>query len=479
MEASTQKIGSEARPLRVAIVGSGPAGFYAALALLKQTDVKVRIDLFDRLPTPYGLVRGGVAPDHQNIKAVAKAFQSGAMAAGVRFFGNVELARDVTVQEMKQFYDEIIYAIGNEDDRRMGIPGEGLRGVTPASVMVGWYNAHPDYRNVAVDFTSRKIAIIGNGNVAIDLARVLSKSPEELKATDIADHALEALTHSRITEVTVIGRRGPIQAAFTPRELQELGHLEQVAIETGPGELELDPVSQAALDGAPDKSNVRENYTLLRELTARADGDRPRAIRFRFLLSPVELIGDDSGHVRKLRLERNRLVESRPGAVAAEGTGEYEDLDVDWVFVSIGYQGRRLPDPPFDESRGTIANRDGRVIEPATGQVRPNEYVVGWAKSGPRGLIGMHRPASAAVVGLLFEDLAAGSVASRPDPGDEAVPNFLRAKGVRWVSFDEWLALDEEETERGKERGAPRRKISDVGEMLDVVDRGREGETGE
>lgn len=472
MEATVQ-MGSADRPLRVAIVGSGPAGFYAAVSLLKQCEVKVRIDLFDRLPTPYGLVRGGVAPDHQNIKAVAKAFHSSALTEGVRFFGNVELAKDVTVDELKRFYDQIVYAIGNEDDRRMGIPGEGLGGVTPASVLVGWYNAHPDYREATIDFSSPRVAIIGNGNVAIDVARVLSKTPEELRTTDIADHALEALSRSGIREITVIGRRGPLQSAFTPRELQELGALGHVAIETGPGDLDLDEVSRSALERAPEKSHAKENLTLLRQLTARGDPGHPRRIRFRFLLSPVELMGDARGQVCRMRLEKNRLEEPEPGLVKAVGTGEYEDLEVDWVFVSIGYQGRRLPDPPYDEDRGTIANRDGRVLDPRTGGTRPNEYVVGWAKSGPRGLIGMHRPASAAVVKLMMEDWSAGRVPGRPDPGDEAVPDFLRSKGVRWVSFDEWLALDELETERGKERGAPRRKFSDVDEMLGVVGKDR------
>jgi len=473
MEAVDQ-VGSEARPLRVAVVGSGPAGFYAAVALLKQTELKVRIDLFDRLPTPYGLVRGGVAPDHQNIKAVAKAFQKSALNDGVRFFGNVELAKDITVDELKQFYDQIVYAIGNEEDRRMGIPGEGFGGVTPASVLVGWYNAHPDYCEAPIDFSAEKVAIIGNGNVAIDAARVLAKTPEELKTTDIADHALAALSHSRIREITVIGRRGPIQAAFTPRELSELGKLGHVSIETGPDDLKLDDISRAVLEAVPDNGNARLNYDGLGELNARADGDRSRKIRFRFLLSPVEMIGDESGQVRTIRLEKNRLVEPEPGWVKAEGTGEFEELDVDWVFVSIGYQGRRLPDPPFDEKRGTIANERGRVINPESGETRPNEYVVGWAKSGPRGLIGMHRPASSAVAKLMIEDLAAGSVPAKADPGDEAIVRFLDDKGVRHVSFEDWLALDQEETERGKERGAPRRKFSDVDEMLDVVDKARE-----
>lgn len=471
---AAEQIGTEARPLRVAIVGSGPAGFYAAVALLKQPDLKVRIDLFDRLPTPYGLVRGGVAPDHQNIKAVAQAFQKSALNEGVRFFGNVELAKDVTVDDLKQFYDQIIYAIGNEDDRRMGIPGEGLGGVTPASVLVGWYNAHPDYRDVTIDFSAKKIAIIGNGNVAIDSARVLAKTPGELKTTDIADHALDALSHSQIREITVIGRRGPVQAAFTPRELKELGALGHVSIETGPDDLDLDEISRAALEAAPEKSNPRLNYDGLRELTDRDDAGRSRKIRFRFLLSPVELIGDDKGQVCRMRVEKNRLSEPEPGWVKAEGSGEFEEIDVDWVFVSIGYQGRRLPDPPFDERTGTIANRDGRVFEPDSGETRPNEYVVGWAKTGPRGLIGMHRPASKAVVELMVEDLAAGLVAAKADPGDDAIVNFLNGRGVRFVSFDDWLALDEEESERGRERGAPRRKISDVVEMLDVVDKGRE-----
>jgi ferredoxin--NADP+ reductase len=472
--ATDSKIGTEDSPLRVAVIGSGPSGFYAASALLKQNDHAVWVDVFDRLPTPYGLVRGGVAPDHQKIKTVTRVFEKSALRAGFRYFGHVELGRDVQVRDLLPHYHQIVYAVGNEDDRRMGIPGEYLIGCTPATVFVGWYNAHPDYRNARFDWNSKRIAVVGNGNVAVDVARILAKGHDELARTDIADYALEALDRSQAEEIVMLGRRGPLQAAFTPAELQELAELESAALCVGSSELELDPESRAELEAASPRSNARRNYEILSRTAFVAPKDR-KHIRLRFLVSPVEIVGDEQGRARRIRLEKNRLVRDRSGSLRARGTGEFEALEVDWVFVSIGYEGRRIAGIPFDEERGAIANVEGRVCDASTKEVVPNQYVVGWAKSGPRGLIGMHKAASAAVVKLMLEDVAAGSLKEASPIDGDSITRFLDNREVRYVTFDDWKIIDAAEVARGKRREAPRVKFSQIPEMLDALEKDDSG----
>ena len=455
--------GSETRPLRVAVIGSGPSGFYAAVSLLKQSSHKVLVDLYDRLPTPYGLVRGGVAPDHQKIKSVTNIYEKSALSEGFRYFGNVELGKDIFVPDLESNYDQIVYAVGNENDRRMGIPGENLTGCTPATVFVGWYNAHPDYREATIEFSSKKIVVIGNGNVAVDVSRILAKGPEDLRKTDIADYALEALEESQVEEITLIGRRGPVQATFTPPELKELTGIENSFIEIAPEELELDPLSLEEMEegGAHPKRNVE----ILKE-ASNTEKKEGRKIKFKFFVSPVQIIGDENGHVIKLKLEKNELYKDDNGKVNNRGTGVFEEIDADWIFVAIGYQGRRLPDVPFDEKTGTISNKDGRVTKAETGETVPNQYVVGWAKSGPRGLIGMHKQASGAVVELMMEDLQNGMVEARELPPQSAIETLLNEREIKFVTFAEWKAIDEAEQQRGKEREAPRIKYSDVDDML-------------
>ena len=446
--------------MRVAIIGSGPAGFYAAEALLKRADALVEVDMFDRLPTPYGLVRGGVAPDHQKIKTVIRVFASTAARPTFRFLGNVQLGRDITVAELRRHYDQIVYATGNEADRRLGIPGEGIARCTPGTVFVGWYNGHPDYRNAQIDLSVRRVAVVGNGNVAVDAARILLRTPAELERTDIAAHALEALRNSQVREVFILGRRGPEQAAFSPAELKELGAMAAA-----------DPVvaAEELAQRAEATGNAEADRTLkiLREFAARPPRAGTKKLHLRFLVSPTEILADAAGGVAGLRLEKNRL-EARPdGTIAARGTGEFEVLEVGMVLPAIGYAAERIAGVPYDEKARIIANEDGRVIDPASRAVIANEYVVGWARSGPQGLIGEHKRASAHVVRHMIADGA--GLTPRTLPERDAIVSLLRERGVQPVSFGDWKQLDDAEVARGARRGAPRDKIVDVEAMLAIL----------
>jgi ferredoxin--NADP+ reductase len=450
--------------MRVAIIGSGPAGFYAAEALLKRTDAPVDVDVFDRLPTPYGLVRGGVAPDHQKVKSVARVFAGTAARPTFRFLGNVQLGRDVTVDDLRRHYHQFVYATGNEADRRLGIPGEGIERCTPSAVFVGWYNGHPDYRGARIDLSVPRVAVVGNGNVALDVARILLRTPAELERTDIAAHALEALSRSRVREVFVLGRRGPEQAAFTAAELKELGAMEGADPIVDPAEL-----AGCAPEGSAGAGERDANLKLLRDFAARTPRADARKLHLRFLVSPTEVVAGDTGGVAALKLERNRL-EARPdGTLAARGTGQVELLEVGMVVPAVGFAADRIEGVPFDEKARIIANVDGRVVDPTTRAVVPGEYVVGWARSGPQGLIGEHKRASAQVVGLMVADGA--GLDARPLPPRDAIDGLLRDRGVKLVSFRDWKQLDDVEVARGARRGAPRDKIVDVEAMLAVLAR--------
>ncbi len=448
--------------MRVAIIGSGPAGFYAAEALLKRADAVVDVDMFDRLPTPYGLVRGGVAPDHLKIKTVIRVFATTAARPTFRFLGNVRLGRDVTVEELRRHYHQIVYATGNEADRRLGIPGEGIARCTPATVFVGWYNGHPDYRLAQIDLSVRRVAVVGNGNVAVDAARILLRTSAELEKTDIAAHALEALRNSQVREVFILGRRGPEQASFTPAELKELGKMEAADPVIAPGEL-------AGCVGWESTGNADKdkNLKILRSFAAQQPRAKAKKLHLRFLVSPTEVIADAAGNVAGLALEKNRL-EARPdGTVAARGTGEIEVLEVGMVLPAIGYAAERIAGVPYDEKARVIANEDGRVVDPASRAVIANEYVVGWARTGPQGLIGEHKRASAHVVGHMIADGA--ELATRALPDRDAIVSLLRERGLQVVSFNDWKQLDDVEVVRGARRGAPRDKIVDVEAMLAVL----------
>ncbi len=450
--------------MRVAIIGSGPAGFYAAEALLKRTDTVVHVDLFDRLPTPYGLVRGGVAPDHQNIKAVTRVYEKTAARPTFRFLGNVCLGRDVTVEELRCHYHQIVYAVGNEADRRLGIPGEGMPRCTPATVFIGWYNGHPDYCQAKIDLSVSRIAVVGNGNVAIDAARILLRTPAELEKTDIAAHALEELRNSRVREVFILGRRGPEQAAFTPPELKELGEMEDVDPVVAPGEL-----AGCVIPESAGSTQQEKNLKILQSFAARPPGSKSKKLHLRFCVSPTEVIADASGNVAGIRLERNRLEVQADGTVSVRGTGETEVLEVGMVLPAIGFAAERIPGVPYDETARVIANEDGRVVDPVSRAVIANEYVVGWARSGPQGLIGSHKGASAHVVEHMMADCA--GLEARALPEREAIDLLLRQRGVQIVSFDDWKRLDEVEVARGEWRGAPRDKVVEVEAMLAVLAR--------
>ncbi|MDO8990152.1 MAG: FAD-dependent oxidoreductase [Sideroxyarcus sp.] len=447
--------------MRVAIIGSGPAGFYAAEALLKRTDVVVHVDMFDRLPTPYGLVRGGVAPDHQNIKAVTRVYEKTASRPTFRFFGNVRLGSDIAVEDLRRHYHQIVYAVGNEADRRLGIPGEGITRCTPATVFIGWYNGHPDYRHAKIDLSVSRVAVVGNGNVAVDAARILLRTPAELEKTDIAAHALEALRNSRVREVYILGRRGPAQAAFTPVELKELGEMEDADPIVDPTEL------AGCVVPAEPVSQRDRNLQILQSFAQRPPGTKSKKLHLRFLVSPVEVLADADGKVSGIKLEKNRLEVRPDGTASARGTGETEILEAGMVLPAIGFSLERIDGVPYDEKAGIIANVDGRVVDPVSRAVIANEYVVGWARTGAQGLIGTHKAASAQVAALMAEDGAA--LAARELPDREEIFTLLRERGVKTVSFSDWKQLDDVEVARGERRDAPRDKIVDVEAMLAIL----------
>ncbi|MBP6788522.1 MAG: FAD-dependent oxidoreductase, partial [Candidatus Promineofilum sp.] len=328
-------LGTAAQPLRVAIIGAGPAGFYAAERLFKETELVIEVDLFDRLPTPFGLVRNGVAPDHQKIKSVTAAFDRIAANPRFRFFGHVELGSDVTVDDLKAHYHQILYSTGAQTDRPLGIPGDDLIGSHPATEFVAWYNGHPDYRDCEFDLSQESVAVVGVGNVAVDVARILCRTPEELLKTDIADYALEQLRASRVKEVTILGRRGPAQAAFTAPEAKELGELADCDTFVPADEAELDALSQASL-AAADRAELRK-VEFIQELARRQPTGKSKRLTLRFLVSPVELLGDENGHVRQMRLVRNVLYATDAGSLRARATDQFETLDAGRVFRSIGY----------------------------------------------------------------------------------------------------------------------------------------------
>jgi ferredoxin--NADP+ reductase len=449
---------------RAAVVGAGPSGFYAADQLLREG---VAVDLFDALPTPYGLVRAGVAPDHPRIKSVTRVYDRTAQHRGFRFFGGVELGGDVTRGELLERYHAVVYAVGTPTDNRLGIPGDDRPGSIAATEFVAWYNGHPAYADAVFDLSCRRAVVVGNGNVAIDVARMLVLDPDELAATDIADHAIAAFAAASVTDVVILGRRGPAQAAFTNPELRELGELERADVVVDPAELALDPGSAAWLDSHHASPTARRNVAMLRELAATAPAGKSHRIQLRFCRSPVEVIGDGSGPVTALRVARNRLEPAPGGGVRAVATGDHEVISCGLVIRSIGYRGRPLPGVPFDERRGLIRNDGGRVCE-EDGTARPGEYAVGWIKRGPSGVIGTNKRCAADTIANLLEDLAAGRL---EDPRERADDAWLRARVPGLVTWGGWEAIDQHEQRRGAPAGRPRIKLVRVPELLAVAAR--------
>jgi ferredoxin/flavodoxin---NADP+ reductase len=462
--------GTEGEPLRVAIIGAGPTGFYATDQLFRQPGLVVDVDLFDRVPTPYGLVRAGVAPDHQKIKAVTAAFDKVAAHPRFRFFGAVELGRHVSVDDLRAHYHMIIYTTGAQTDRRMGIPGEDLQRSHAATEFVAWYNGHPDYRDLSFDLSQERAAVVGVGNVAADVARILSRTPDELAATDIADYALEALSASRIREVYVLGRRGPAQAAFTNPEVRELGELAGADITALGDEVELDPLTRQGLERAPDRA-TQKKVEILQEFARRAPSGKPKRLVMRFLVSPVELLDDGRGGVGRMRLVRNRLYATATGTLQPKATDEFEELPVGLVFRSVGYRGVPLPGVPFNDAWGVILNEKGRVLDAQTKQPLVGQYTAGWIKRGPTGVIGTNKPDAVETVTAMVEDLARDIHLRPRDASPETVERLVRERQPQYLSYQDWRRLDDVETRRGRETGRPRVKFTRVKDMLAALGR--------
>ena len=454
-------LGSDRRPLRVAIVGSGPSGFYATEALFKSGKT-VLIDMYERLAVPFGLVRSGVAPDHPKLKQVVLVYDKIARSSGFRFFGNVTIGRDLTTDELRTAYDAVVFTCGAESDRRLGIPGEDLPGSHTATEFVGWYNGHPDYRDRVFDLSQEVAVIIGQGNVAIDVCRILAKTVDELKHTDIAEHALAALAESRIREIHMIGRRGPAQAKFTNKELRELGELADADVSFDPTDLKLNPESEAEL---ADKNNdvSAKNMELFRGFLNAGGAPKRRHCHLHFLKSPVELLGKE--RVEAIVLEKNRL-QGAPFEQQARGTGERSEIPCGLLFRSIGYKGMPVPGIPFDERKGVLPNREGRVLD--GNSILPGVYCAGWIKRGPTGIIGTNRADSVATVNSLLADLPALEPGTEKIGADALLP-LLAERGVRTISFSDWLKIDAAEVSRGKAKDKPREKFTRYAEILQLL----------
>lgn len=457
--------GAPTSPLRVAIIGAGPSAFYAAEHLLKQDGLSVEVDMFDRLPTPFGLVRAGVAPDHQKIKTVTKAFAQVASDPRFRFYGYVEFGTDVTLEDLRSRYHQVLFATGAQSDKRMGIPGEDLKGSHPATHFVAWYNGHPDFRDFQFELDAETAVIVGVGNVAIDVARILCLSEAELRATDMADHAIEALTKSRVRDVYLLGRRGPAQAAFTNPEIKELGELAEADIIVRPEEAELDEISRAEVEDGGDRS-LQRKVELIQSYASREPAGRRKRLHLRFLVSPEELVAGPDGAVSAVRTVRNRLVASESGAISAVATDDRETIPAGLVFRSVGYRGAPLPGVPFHERWGVILNASGRIIDPETESPIPGLYTTGWIKRGPSGVIGTNKPDSVETVTCMLEDFAAGRVLTEACASREACERFVLERKPQCLSFEDWRRIDEQEVAAGAAQGRPRVKFTSIEEML-------------
>lgn len=431
-------------PASVAIVGSGPAGFYTAEALIKK-ERGFEIDIIERLPTPFGLIRGGVAPDHQTTKKVMRAFEKTALKEPVRYFGNVEIGRDVSLDELRAIYDAVVLAVGSPLDRPAGLPGEDKIGVIGSAAFVGWYNGHPDFRDLDPDLDVEAVAVIGVGNVAIDVARVLVKTEAEMAESDLPDYAAAAIRESPLKDVYMFGRRGPLDAKFTNVELREMGRLEICVPQIDPVQLP-DEVTGEMDDR--DRRLKEKNLATLKEFAPRRPDEKEKRVHFQFYAAPVEILGGE--RVEGLRLERTRVEEGR-----AVSTGEYFDIPCGLVIPAIGYRSEAVDGVAFDAKQGIVANKDGRVEE--------GIYAVGWVMRGPTGVIATNRPDGVAVAEHICEDFDEGQ-----KPGRPALEKLLEDKGVRWVSYGEWQKIEAAET-AGASAAAPRRKFVTVEEMLAVL----------
>jgi ferredoxin/flavodoxin---NADP+ reductase len=450
------------RPYHVAIVGSGPSGYFAAASLLKFADsddaADVRVDMLEMLPTPWGLVRSGVAPDHPKIKSISAQFEKTALDPRFRFFGNIVVGDHVQAAELAERYDAVIYAVGAQSDRSLGIPGEDLPGSVPAVDFVGWYNAHPHFEEMAPDVSSGRAVVVGNGNVALDVARILVTDPDVLAATDIADHALRALHDRGVEEVLIVGRRGPLQAPFTTLELRELGDLEGL----GDVDVIVDPadfanISDEDLEAA--SKIVRNNIKVLRGYAEHEPRGAKRRIVFRFRTSPIAIKGE--GRVESIVLGHNELVDDN-GRIVAKDTGEREEMPAQLVVRAVGYRGVPTPGLPFDDRSGTIPHTGGRI------DGSRNEYVVGWIKRGPTGVIGSNKKDSQDTVDTLVSDLSAADLADVGENYSEELVEWLLQRQPKLVTDDHWKLIDEYERTAGQPHGRPRVKLTSVAELLRI-----------
>ena len=448
--------------LHVAIIGSGPAGFYTAQALFRARP-DIQVDLYERLPSPFGLVRSGVAPDHQKLKRPIQVYEQIADHENFNLVANVTVGVDLSIAALKQHYHAVVLANGTESGRLMHIPGEHLTGCHSATAFVGWYNGHPDFRDYVFDLSHETAVIVGQGNVAIDVCRILTKTADELRHTDIAEHALDALAESRIREVYLVGRRGPVQAKFTYQELKELTKLSACALETPAEELILNPASEAELEKNDGTTRGRvRNYETLKTFAIESPSTKPRRCTLRFLLSPIGLKGDQ--RLQQVIFERNHLT-GPPGQQTAIGTGEYETIACGLLLSSIGYHGTPMAGVPFDSAQGIIPNDQGRVID--DGGPVPGLYAVGWVKRGPTGLIGTNKADAKETVSALLSDLSNHTQSVRV--GLEGILPLLKQQSIRAVDFADWQKIDQHEIERGLAKDKPREKFTRVGDMLSVV----------
>ncbi|MBI1357333.1 MAG: NADP oxidoreductase [Acidobacteria bacterium] len=463
--------------LRVAIVGAGPAGFYTVQHLLQQRGHDVQIDMFDLLPTPFGLVRTGVAPDHPKIKAVTQLYHRLATQPEFRFFGNVEYGKHLSLQDLRDHYDQIVFAIGAQADRWLGIPGEDLVGVHSAREFVAWYNGNPDHAHDAFELDTPAAMVIGVGNVAADVARILCRVHDKLAVTDIADYALNSLDDSQVRSVYVVGRRGPVQAKFSPPEIRELGELVDAETSIPEHDFDLDEYSRQELDESGVNSELRRKYDALLELRERREPHKHRRLILRFQLSPVEILGDEQGRVRAVRLERNRLALGDDGVVRPRGTGVFEEIEVGLVFRSVGYKGEAVPELPFDVRGGVLPNQAGRVYDPSDSQAVRGVYAAGWIKRGPSGLIGSNKACAKETVDTMLADLAAGTVDLAPLRDPEDIDRLLEQRGLRFVTYQDWIAIDAAEVAAGAGQGRPRVKFTERDDFLRIASHGAPRQT--
>ena len=460
-------LGTKQNPLLVAVVGSGPSGFYAAEALIK-SEVSVKVDVLEKLPSPFGLVRSGVAPDHQKLKQAIKLYEKIADSSDFNLIANVTIGTDITVEELCESHHAVIFTCGAESDRKLGVPGEDLKGSYTATEFVGWYNGHPDYRDREFDLSHDVAVIIGQGNVAADVSRILSKTVDELKHTDIAQHALDTLAESKLKEIHVIGRRGPAQAKFTPKELREFGELTDCNPIVNERDMLLGPESKSELE---EKSNVasKKIYNLFCEFSKLdIDNSKSKQCFFSFLMGPKELVGDSK--LEKVVLEKNSL-SGEPFKQSARGIGETIELESGILFRSIGYRGIPIKGVPFHESWGTIPNENGRVTDNDNNLV-PQFYTAGWIKRGPSGIIGTNRACSVGTVSCLLQDLTTLDNGIKKS-GADAIDKILQKKNIHSVNYDDWKNIDAKEIQRGEPKGKPREKYTYINEMLSVTEQSK------